>query len=113
MKFESMQNRPMATEIIIMVTLGEGMVLTERSLLDAGNVLCLDLGDGFMTYSHVKVNRAVHLRSGHFTDKIYLNFNNLNKKCYGKHQNMNFLSINSKKWKNESKSCNNFFFFSF
>lgn len=44
------------------------------SLLDAGNVLYLDVGGGFVTYSHIKIHEAVHLRFGHFTDRIYLNF---------------------------------------
>lgn len=39
-----------------------------------------DLGKGSVMYSHIKIHQAVHLRFGHFTDRIYLNFKNLNKK---------------------------------
>lgn len=70
----------MAIEVLIVVTLGEGMVLTERSLLDARNVPYLDLGDGFVMSSHVKIHQAVHLRFGHLTGRIRLNFKNVNKK---------------------------------
>lgn len=38
----------MAIEVVIGVTLDKGMVLMERRLLGAGNVLYLDLGDGFV-----------------------------------------------------------------
>ena len=54
--------------------------MPERKFLDVGNVLYLDLGEGFVMYSHVKINQIVYLRFWHFIDdKIHLNFKNLHK----------------------------------